>query len=191
MSLRRFLVRQIHQIRLGGPAVLKSKLTEALRRSVEAILMVPAVAVVVALRAVRPFIHVRLYSLPDTNIGHLAANTEMYLSERDAGIDVPNQRHVDIVHTSGRPVCNQQLFQMWKRSIRIWPGWLMQPVYLATSSVPGGSIHQAGSSQGDRDVRTTCSIEHPRAFSSRRKRMPGAKRNFGPWVFHSTRRSSV
>jgi putative glycosyltransferase (TIGR04372 family) len=152
MSRRRFLVRQIHQIRLGGSAVLKSKLKEALRRGVEGALMVPAVAVVVALRAVRPFVLVRLYSLTDTNIGHFAANTEMYVGERDAGINVPDQRFVDIVHASGRPVCSQQLFQMWKRSIGIWPGWLMQPVYLATNYVPGGSIHQAGSSQADRDV---------------------------------------
>lgn len=152
MSLRRFLAWQIAQIRRGGAAVLKSKLREALRRGVETMLMVPAVAVVVALRAVRPCVLVRLHSLNDTNIGHFAANTEMYLCERDAGINVPSQRHVDIVHASGHPVCNQQLFQMWKRSIGVWPGWLMQPVWLATDYVPGGSVHQAYGSQADRDV---------------------------------------
>jgi len=112
MSLLRFLVRQFSQIRLGRSAVLKSKLREALRRGVEAILVVPAMVVFVALHAVRPFVLVRFYSLPDTSIGHLAANAEMYLCERDAGIGVPNQRYVDIVHVSERPVCNQQLFQM-------------------------------------------------------------------------------
>ena len=190
MSLLRFLVRQFSQIRLGGSAVLKSKLREALRRGVEAILVIPAMVVFVALRAVRPVVLVRFYSLPDTNIGHLAANTEMYLCERDAGIGVPNQRYVDIVHASGRPVCNQQLFQMWKRSIRICPGWLMQPVYAVTDhSRAAPSIRRKA--VGRIGMCITCSIEHPRAFSSRQKRTPGAKLSCGPWAFHFTRRSSV
>lgn len=152
MNLRPFPARQIAQIRHGGTAVLQAGLREALRRCVEAILIVPAVAVVVVLHTVRPWILVRLYRLHDMNVGHLAGNTDLYLCERDAGINVPNQRYVDIFHASGRPVCNQQLFQMWKRSIGVWPGWLMQPVFLATGYVPGGGIHRAPGTQADHDV---------------------------------------
>ena len=86
-----FLTRQIAQLRRGGWPVLTSKLREVRRQCVEAILMVPAVAVVLVLRAMRPWVLVRLHSLSDKNIGHLAGNTELYLCERDAGINVPSR----------------------------------------------------------------------------------------------------
>ena len=116
------------------------------------ILMVPAVVVVVVLRALRPWILVRFSSLEAPSVGPLACVTELYLCERDAGINVPSQRYLDIVHVSGHRVCNQQLLQMWKRRIGVWPRWLMQPVFEATHHVRGGTIHRADTSQGDRDV---------------------------------------
>src|SRR5438132_1828901 len=42
-----------------------------------------------ALRAIRPWLLIRIGILTSERIGHLAANTELYLCERDAGINRP------------------------------------------------------------------------------------------------------
>ena len=55
-------------------------------------------------------------------IGHFAGNTELYLCERDAGINVPNMPYSDIFYLEN--ICNKQLAKMWKREL------LIAPVYL-------------------------------------------------------------
>ncbi len=39
-------------------------------------------------------------------IGHFAGNTELYCCERDAGINLPKQRHIDLFYVD-KEVCNQ------------------------------------------------------------------------------------
>jgi len=113
------------------------------------ILSIPAVLVI---RLIRPWLLVRWGGLVSSRIGHFAANTELYLCEQDAGINVPKQRYVDIFYMGG-PICNQQLATMWKRVLRIWPSWILAPVSRVNRLIPGGAIHEIGNNtQHDRDV---------------------------------------
>jgi len=67
-------------------------------------------------RAFRPIILVRFGQLISDRIGHLAANTELYLCKRDERLD--NKRTFDIFYHAG-PVCNQQLKKMWDRTLHV------------------------------------------------------------------------
>ena len=88
-----------------------------------------------------------------SRIGHFAANTELYLCEQDAGINVPKQTYIDIFFFSYEPVCNQQMAIMWKRILHIWPSWLCTPLTRINRLIPGGSAHEIGdNTNGDRDV---------------------------------------
>ena len=88
-----------------------------------------------------------------TRIGHFVGNTEMYLCERDAGINVPKQRHVDLFYMGHGHICNQQLAIMWKRVLRVWPSWILAPISLANRLIPGGEVHEIGNNtQHCRDV---------------------------------------
>ncbi|MFH1634425.1 MAG: TIGR04372 family glycosyltransferase, partial [Chloroflexota bacterium] len=90
--------------------------------------------------------------LISARLGHFAANTEMYLCERDAGINVPKQRHVDLFYME-RSICNQQLAIMLKRVLRIWPYWILARASRVNQLIPGGAIHEIGNNtQHDRDV---------------------------------------
>ena len=114
---------------------------------------VAATILVLILRTIRPWFLVRIGSLVSSRIGHFGVNTELYLCEYDAGIDQPNQRHIDLFYFKSLPVCNQQLAKMWKRTIHILPAWILAPVARANVLIPGGEVHEAGNTtNSDRDI---------------------------------------
>ena len=152
MSAASFIERQVAQIRQGGRAVLFRKLRRLLCIPHEFLLCILAVPVVVVINQIRPWLLVRWGDLPSPRIGHFAANTELYLCERDAGINVPGQRHVDMFFME-RPICNRQLARMWKRTVRVWPAWILPSLRRVNRLIPGGAVHEIGdNTQGDRDV---------------------------------------
>lgn len=95
------------------------------------------------IRLIRPLLLVRIEGLMSSRIGHFAANTELYLCKRDAGINVPNQHYIDLFFMP-KPISNQQLASMWKRVLRIWPVWMLQPINRVNRLVPDGKLHQIG-----------------------------------------------
>ena len=116
-------------------------------------LYILAVPVVFVLRLIKPWLLVRFGLLISSRIGHFAANTELYLCERDAGINVPKQRYVDLFYFQHGPTCNQQLTIMWKRVLRVWPSWILAPIIRVNRLMPGGSFHEIpNNTQSDRDV---------------------------------------
>lgn len=138
---------------ISGRAVLFRRTKRALRIPLKLPLFILAVPVVVVIRLIKPWLLVRWGGLVSSRIGHFAANTEMYLCEQDAGINVPRQRHVDLFFNAGRPICNQQLAKMWKRILRIWPVWILDPICRVNRMIPGGAIHEtANDTQHGRDV---------------------------------------
>jgi putative glycosyltransferase (TIGR04372 family) len=152
MNAETFIERQLLQIQQGGRAVLFRKMKRALQMLLKLPFYILSVPVVLVIRRIRPWLLVRWSGLVSGRIGHFAANTEMYLCERDVGIDVPTQRHVDLFYMGG-PLCNQQLAIMWKRVLRVWPSWILAPISLVNRLIPGGAVHEIGNNtQHDRDV---------------------------------------
>lgn len=108
--------------------------------------------IVPILRLIRPWFLVRINILSSGRIGHFAANTELYVCEREAGINRPRKPHIDLWYHNW-PVCNQQLAKMWGRVLHVGPGWLLAPVNRVNNVIPGGDQHRIGdNTQLDRDV---------------------------------------
>lgn len=150
MSVASIIERQISQIRQGGRAVLFRKIKRVLRALLKSPLLILAVPVVVVIRLIKPWLLVRWRDLRSSRIGHFTANTEIYLCERDAAINMPRQRHVDIFFME-EPICNQQLVKMWKRTILVWPALVLSPIFHVNRLIPGGAVHEIGNNT-DRDV---------------------------------------
>lgn len=152
MSATSFIERQIVQIRQGGRAVLFRKMKLFFCILYKLPLFIIAIPAVVVIKLIKPWLLVRWGELPSPRLGHFAANTELYLCERDAGINLPGQRHIDIFCME-QPISNQQLAKMWKRIIRVWPAWILSPIRLVNRLIPGGVIYEIGhNTQHDRDV---------------------------------------
>ncbi|MCX6222376.1 MAG: TIGR04372 family glycosyltransferase [Bacteroidia bacterium] len=153
MNIPTFFKQQITQIHKGGKIVLFRKMKYALHILLMLPLYIIAIPVVFVMRMVRPWLLVRLGGLNSCRIGHFAANTELYLCERDAGINKPIQYHFNLFYLAHKPICNHQLTTMWKRSLRIWPTWILAPIDFINKMIPGGTIHEVGrNTQNDRDV---------------------------------------
>ncbi|MBT7950893.1 MAG: TIGR04372 family glycosyltransferase, partial [Gammaproteobacteria bacterium] len=157
IRLKKFIKRNIYQIKQGGRKVLvrKIKLLFGLffRGLFNTPLYILAIPAVLIMRIIKPWLLVRLGRLISSRIGHFAANTELYLCERDAGINVPNQPHIDVFYMPLKPICNQQLAIMWHRVLRIWPAWILEPINVVNLLIPGGKSHEIdNNTQGDRDV---------------------------------------
>ena len=114
IPLQSFISRQVSQIREGGP-------NEALLRFGWLIDATFAVLFVLAVRALRPVITIRVGSLPGQFIGNLAPIPEIYLCERDAGKHGRRVLDIFFFYKDGRGICNQQLKKMWEREILVVP----------------------------------------------------------------------
>lgn len=134
--------RQLEEVRGGGPPALRRKCSELLM----ILLAMPAALII---RALRPLVLIRTGQLVSERIGHFAANTEMYLCRRDAGLD--NRRAIDIFYTAPS-VSNRQLKKMWGRALHICR--LAGPLDKANRSLPGSHIHTINLvvPGGDRDT---------------------------------------
>ena len=142
-----FIKRQYMDISQGPRIVLLRKM--------KIILMVAffGIYVVAIIRLIKPWLLVRFGELNSSRIGHFAANTELYFCERDAGINVPTQRYLDIFYFVDPFICNAQLATMWRRVLNIWPRWMVVPIVNANRLIHGGKSHEVGNNtQNDRDV---------------------------------------
>ena len=148
-----FLKNQISQIYNGDRRTLFLKI----EKSLSLVLMLPffilAVPFLIIIRAIKPFFLVRFGILISSRIGHLAANTELYLCEKDAGINKIKKSHIDIFYLKYTPICNEYLVVLWKRILHIWPKFIIHPIVWLNDKIPGGQIHIIGNNtQSDRDV---------------------------------------
>jgi len=124
-----FWRRQAYQIKEGGLPILLPKFLFALR-------LASVIPIVLILRALRPLVLVRFGALVSHHIGLFAGNTDIYLSERDAGLQP--KRTIDIFYHSF-PISNQQLKTRGGRTLRV--SKLGKWLYLANNRLPGGSAH--------------------------------------------------
>ena len=78
-----YIVQQIRGIQGGGPSVYFKKLKALF-------FIVLSLPIILLIRLLRPLIIIRFGLLVGQRIGHFAGNTELYLCERDAGIQGDN-----------------------------------------------------------------------------------------------------
>ena len=129
LNQNRYLRRQFRDVKEGGLLVL-------IKKCLAVPLLVVAIPIVLILRALRPVVLVRFGQLNSGPIGMFAAATEMYLCERDAGLQP--KLAIDILYC-GDQISNQQLKKMWARELHI--SSLGRRLFSANKFLPGGTAH--------------------------------------------------
>ena len=149
VSFIRLLVNKTHCARLGHLVGKAQRVWQLIYKLPLFFLAVPFVLII---RLMKPWILIRIGGLISVRIGHFGANTELYLCERDAGINVPKKRYIDLFFLIN-PICNLQLASMWRRVLHVWPAWMLNPIARINRMIPGGTRHEIGhNTQQDRDV---------------------------------------
>lgn len=149
--MRNFIRRQISEIRRGGHTVLIRKIKIVIPVIVRSPIYVFVAPVVLVIRVIKPWMLVRFGALDSSRIGHFTAITELHLCERDAGINRPIQKHVDIYYFGTVQICNYQLAKMWKRVLPVWPAWLLVPIVQVNRLIPGWEGHHVQGLVSNRD----------------------------------------
>ena len=146
-----FFKRQSVQIKKEGWSVYFDRKFILLKKiSVYFILHIPfyflAIPVVSIVRLIRPWFLIRFEELCSDCIGHLASNTELYLCERDAEINVPKgvKRYVDFFYVNPEDICNKYLLLKWKELLHILPEIILSPVRRMNRLFPGWEVHEIG-----------------------------------------------
>ena len=117
--IEHFLNRQRRELRQGGALVVFRKLRTFLLRICEMPLIALAVPVVFLVRALSPVVLIRFGGMTSSRIGHFAANVEVYLCERDAGMH-GGKNIIDVFYCD-REISNYQLKKMWQRTLHVVP----------------------------------------------------------------------
>lgn len=149
MHFWKYLQRQILEISHGGLGVATRKAGTVVRWLLDFLIGFPIVAVI---RLVRPLILIRLHPLHNDRFGHLVLSAELYLCERDAGINVPDRRYIDISFFTTKIISNAQLEKMCQRVHQMGPSWLFRRAYRVNQCLPGGALYEAWNFNYTRDV---------------------------------------
>ncbi len=142
MTPREFLLNQKPEVSSYGPRTGRVTLSLVIR----ALLVTPLILVA---RILSPVIVLRFGGFYSSRIGHFAGDTEVYLCERDAGINRPSRPFLDLFFYHG-VVCNQQLQRMWGRALPVAPFSLF-PIEGLLRWIPGGGKHLIPM-RNDRDI---------------------------------------
>ena len=126
----RFITRQYGEIEEGGSHELLSKAMKVLQSFL-------AIPIVLLIRALRPLVIIRFGMIISSRIGHFAANTEMYLCEKDLGL-YPSKTIDFFCYDSLN--CNQQLRKMWDR-ILITHNFVCR-LHRVNCLIPGSKVHK-------------------------------------------------
>ena len=140
--------KHFEQIKSGGIIVFVKKVISSIYLILQIPIYLISIPTVIIIRLVRPWFLIRWNVLNSGRIGHFAKNTELYCCERDAKINSPSQRYIDLFYLK-KYVCNKQLEKMWRRSgLIILPRWLLHPLFRVNRFinifVPGGIYHEVG-----------------------------------------------
>jgi len=151
MKLIRFLEKQYLGISVSGINGIKIRLILILSDSFRYFRILILSPFLVVIRVISPFVVIRIGPLVSSRIGHFAGNIELYLIEKEVGINVPDKYHIDLFFVE-KKVCNTFLYNKWKQKLIILPSVFLSPIYKLNSYVSGGSIHQINFPSGDRDI---------------------------------------
>ena len=116
------------QIKKGGLIILIKKLKTLFYLLLQSPLYLFSIPLVIIIRLIKPWLLIRWYGLTCSRIGHLGLDPELYSCRRDAKINQPSQKYIDIFFLGNKYICNKQLVKMLRRNLTILPAFLILPL---------------------------------------------------------------
>jgi len=123
------LKKHLDQIKKGGLIVVIKKLRSVFYLLIQSPLYLISVPILIIIYLIKPWLLIRWFGLKAGRIGHLASDTELYSCRREAKINQPSQKYIDIFFLGNKFICNKQLIKMLARSLIIFPAFLMIPIF--------------------------------------------------------------
>ena len=182
MNFLKSVNKHIEQIKKGGIFVVIKKLRSLIYSILQTPIYLISIPAVIIIRLIRPWFLIRWDELPSSRIGHFVPETELYCCERDAGINTPSQRYLDVFYLR-KYVSNKQVEKMWQRELTILPRWLLVPLFMANRFlnifVSGGNYHEINDNtktrSSERDVNNLLEKFKPHMNFTHQEEIEGKK----------------
>ena len=138
MKLIRFLSKQFLDVKKNGTKELLKKikifLIFLLISPFHILFFIVALPIVVFIRIIKPFLHIRFRTISTGRIGHFADDAGIILSET-----VLKQNNIKDWYWLQKPTCNHQLEKMVERAFYV--RWWVKYLYTTNKIIPGGKQH--------------------------------------------------
>jgi len=96
----------------------------------------------IIIRLMSPWIIIRIEKAPSSNFGNFCFSLGVYYIKKKLKINQPKKKHLDLLYISQNDkIYNKQLAKMWKRKIKFFPGYFLEPIHLINRLIPGWKIH--------------------------------------------------
>jgi len=82
--------------------------------------------VMLFLKIIKPFIHIRIGEIETRAIGHFSKTIDIYLAEQK--LKNGKKKYFDIWFNN-KIVCNNYLLKIWKKYLRVYPRMFLEPVF--------------------------------------------------------------
>ena len=128
MNIFSQLNKHINQIKKGGILVIIKKIGSLIILGLQITIYLLSIPTIILVYLIRPWFLIRWQRLESARIGHFAKDTELYSCRVEAKINQPSQRYIDIFFL-GKNICNKQLEKMLRRSLKIFPAFLLDPLF--------------------------------------------------------------
>ena len=153
--ISKILENSIKEIKLGGYKILKRKfLTFIYLIFTSPLFYFLSILILLIVYSISPIITFRFGHLSSSRLGHFIGNTELYMCEKKAGIDVPRNFFLDIFFL--HDISNFQIAKMLRRELIIYPKIIVEPIYLINKALtllsPFFKKFEISTTYSDRDV---------------------------------------
>ena len=98
------------------------------------LLVVPFVFVI---RLMSPFVLLRIGSI-NGRIGHLTMDVELSICQQEISKAKSKSRKIIDIYYLPANISNEYIAKLWKKTLRVFPRWLMHPIHRVNQRVPGG-----------------------------------------------------
>jgi hypothetical protein len=122
------LIRQnFKEVKNGGLRIFFRKLKTFITEIISLPIYFLALFIIIIIYLLQPFYLIRFGNLNSARLGHFAADTELYFCEKEAKINIPKQKYLDLFFL--RKASNNYLAKMWKRELIVLPSFLLKPIF--------------------------------------------------------------
>ena len=142
IKIKLFINKQILDIKNFGTAELFRKFYLFINFLKIILMDFLAILPCIIIRILSPFVIIRIEKIPSANFGDFNLYPAIYYCNKKLGIDQPKKKCIDLVYIHyNDKVFNKQLAIMWKRKLKFFSGYFLDPISRVNKLLPGWEKH--------------------------------------------------
>ena len=134
----KFAVKQFKDIKKYGIEEFFRKFKLLLKKIFKTPIYLIALIPFLIIRIISPFVIIRIEKAPSSNFGAFAGQLAVYSLKKKFNVNQPTKKTIDLLYiTPSDKIYNKQLAKMWKRTLRFFPGYILEPIDIVNRFFPG------------------------------------------------------